>query len=168
MHPHRISFYSSRSDQFVDGHERSHRAAFAIGIDPKAGLTPGKISQQHDSWGDALRDKVREEFGHEVRLHSMMEMLPNDSNYIYLANDNQSIYPDQIAFAFFDGDFYSSIWDSFEKDYARLSTNACVVIDDYGWYMLPGAKRATTDFLRDKPEAGKVDVVNKLGIMRKL
>lgn len=61
-------------------------------------------------------------------------------------------YPAQIAFAFFDGDMYSSIIDSFNKVYAKLSKGARVVIDDYDWERTPGVKQACADFLRDKPE----------------
>jgi Macrocin-O-methyltransferase (TylF) len=65
-------------------------------------------------------------------------------------------YPCPIAFAFFDGDMYSSIVDSFAKVYPRLSRGARVVVDDYEWEPLPGVKRACQDFLRDKPESEQV------------
>lgn len=61
-------------------------------------------------------------------------------------------YPDKIAFAFFDGDFYTSILDSFEKTYDRLAVGAKVVIHDYGWEALPGVKQACDEFLADRPE----------------
>jgi O-methyltransferase len=61
-------------------------------------------------------------------------------------------YPSPIAFAFFDGDMYSSIVDSFVKVYPKLSRGAHVVIDDYEWEPLPGVKRGCQDFLQDKPE----------------
>lgn len=61
-------------------------------------------------------------------------------------------YPSPIAFAFLDGDLYSSIMDSFAKIYAKLAVGARVVIDDYEWEPLPGVKVACQDFLRDKPE----------------
>jgi len=61
-------------------------------------------------------------------------------------------YPTPIAFAFFDGDLYTSIVDSFVKVYDKLSRGARVVIDDYAWERLPGVKKACEDFLRDKPE----------------
>ena len=61
-------------------------------------------------------------------------------------------YPSPIAFAFFDGDMYSSISDSFNKVYGKLSKGARVVIDDYDWERTPGVKKACEDFLRDKPE----------------
>lgn len=61
-------------------------------------------------------------------------------------------YPAPIAFAFFDGDMYVSITDSFTKVYPKLAARARVVIDDYEWERLPGVKQACADFLRDKPE----------------
>ena len=61
-------------------------------------------------------------------------------------------YPDNISFAFFDGDFYQSITDSFHKIYHKLSKGAIVCVHDFGWEKLPGAKKAGEDFLRDKLE----------------
>lgn len=57
-------------------------------------------------------------------------------------------YPEKIAFAFFDGDFYSSIIDSFERVYHRLSPGARVIIHDFGWDALPSVEKACTDFLK--------------------
>lgn len=64
-----------------------------------------------------------------------------------------AVYPERIAFAFFDGDFYQSILDSFEAVYPRLVPGARVVIDDYGSSRLPGCKLACDEFLADKPES---------------
>ena len=61
-------------------------------------------------------------------------------------------YPDKISFAFFDGDFYTSILDSFDKVYSKLSTDAIVCIHDFGWNVLPGVEQACSDFLHDKSE----------------
>jgi len=67
--------------------------------------------------------------------------------------------PRKICFAHLDGDFYSSIMESLEYVYPRLSKDATVIIDDYcdpQIYdindILPGVKRATDEFLMDKPE----------------
>ncbi|CAK0895588.1 unnamed protein product [Prorocentrum cordatum] len=65
---------------------------------------------------------------------------------------SDAVYPDRIAFAFFDGDFYQSILDSFQAVYPRLVPGARVVIDDYGASRLPGCKLACDEFLADKPE----------------
>lgn len=61
-------------------------------------------------------------------------------------------YPEKIGFAFFDGDFYQSVLNSFEMVYPRLTPGARIVIDDYGSELLPGCKMACDDFLADKPE----------------
>lgn len=59
-------------------------------------------------------------------------------------------YPDVIAFAFFDGDFYQSIMDSWEKVFPRLAEGAIVCVHDYGYPPLVGVKAACDDFFRDK------------------
>ena len=61
-------------------------------------------------------------------------------------------YPDKICFAFFDGDFYSSILDSFFKVYHKMVPGGIIIVHDYEGAMLPGVKVACDDFLRDKPE----------------
>lgn len=76
--------------------------------------------------------------------------------------------PEKIAFAFFDGDFYSSIMDSFEKVYDRMSVGGYILIHDYEYPPLPGVKKACDDFLKGKPEEGTIVMVDCIGIMRKL
>lgn len=72
------------------------------------------------------------------------------SGWFNKIQDNE--YPSKIAFAFFDGDLYSSIMDSFNKVYHKLVPNARVIIDDYKWERTPGVEKACKDFLKDKPE----------------
>jgi O-methyltransferase len=68
--------------------------------------------------------------------------------------------PEQIAFAYLDGDLYESILLSLKYVYPHLSSGAVCVIDDYAdpsiyphaWNLLPGVKKACDDFLLDKPE----------------
>tara|TARA_Y100000389_G_C17388740_1_gene478599 strand:- start:109 stop:906 length:798 start_codon:yes stop_codon:yes gene_type:complete len=61
-------------------------------------------------------------------------------------------YPEKICFAFFDGDLYSSIIDSFNKVYHKCQKGAIIVIDDCGDNTLIGVKNACNDFLSNKPE----------------
>ena len=68
--------------------------------------------------------------------------------------------PEQIAFAYLDGDFYDSIIISLQYVYPKLSPGAVCLIDDYcdpqinpkGWNRLPGVKKACDEYLGDKPE----------------
>jgi O-methyltransferase len=61
-------------------------------------------------------------------------------------------YPAQICFAFFDGDYYSSIMDSFKKVYDKMQPGGIILVHDYEWLPYPGVKKACDDFLKDKPE----------------
>ncbi|MFH0712174.1 MAG: TylF/MycF/NovP-related O-methyltransferase [archaeon] len=76
-------------------------------------------------------------------------------------------YPEKIAFAFFDGDFYTSILDSFNKVYPKMVTNSRIAIHDYQWKFLPGVEKACTNFLKDKPEKGTITNNDHIGIMIK-
>jgi O-methyltransferase len=64
--------------------------------------------------------------------------------------------PDEICWAFLDGDLYQSILTSLELVYPRLAPGGAMVVDDYGWTRLPGVERACSDFLADKPETPAV------------
>ena len=75
-----------------------------------------------------------------------------------LADDK---YPEKICFAFFDGDFYGSIMDSFKKVYHKMVPGGIILIHDYEYAPFPGVKKACDDFLKDKPE---VIVKNIFGI----
>ena len=76
-------------------------------------------------------------------------------------------YPKKIAFAFFDGDFYTSIFDSFNKVYPKMVPDSRITIHDYQWDILPGVEKACTDFLKDKPEKGTIICEDIIGIMIK-
>lgn len=84
--------------------------------------------------------------------------------------------PQRICFAHLDGDFYSSIKESLENVYPRLSKSAIVVIDDYSdpkisriWNELPGIKKACDEFFMDKKEKVNVLIAGKFshGYFRK-
>lgn len=75
-------------------------------------------------------------------------------------------YPPEICFAFFDGDFYGSIMDSFKKVYHKMTSGGIILVHDYEYEPFPGVKKACDDFLKDKPEK-VVRGMNGIGIMRK-
>lgn len=54
--------------------------------------------------------------------------------------------PAQISFAYFDGDYYGSICDSFRVCEQRLMPGATVVVDDYSNPSLPGATKAVDEW----------------------
>ena len=59
--------------------------------------------------------------------------------------------PEQIAFAFLDGDFYGSIIDSLRLVWPRMANGSKLVVDDYQREALPGVSRALHDFFKAKP-----------------
>jgi O-methyltransferase len=59
--------------------------------------------------------------------------------------------PETIAFAFLDGDFYTSIKTSLHLIEKKLSKGAVVIVDDYQAEALPGAARAVHEWLSSRP-----------------
>lgn len=70
----------------------------------------------------------------------------------FFGNISDDKYPDKICFAFFDGDFYGSIMDSFKKVYHKMQPGGIILVHDYEYVNFPGVKKACDDFLSDKPE----------------
>ncbi|MFE6738418.1 TylF/MycF/NovP-related O-methyltransferase [Streptomyces tubercidicus] len=72
--------------------------------------------------------------------------------------------PDQVAFAYLDGDFYESILTSLTHVWPRLSVGGSVLVDDYcdraasprAWDGLPGVKDACDAFFADTPVKARV------------
>lgn len=62
-----------------------------------------------------------------------------------------TMIPKRICFAFLDGDFYESIRDSFQAIESSLQPGSVIIVDDYQSEALPGAKRATDEWLRGRP-----------------
>lgn len=54
--------------------------------------------------------------------------------------------PEQIAFAFLDGDFYESILTSLQLVWPRMAPGGTVLVDDYGRAALPGVDRALHEY----------------------
>ena len=56
--------------------------------------------------------------------------------------------PEQIAFAFLDGDFYESIKDSIKLVAPKMSDGGVMVVHDYTNPALPGVKRAVDEWMQ--------------------
>ena len=76
--------------------------------------------------------------------------------------------PDKIAFAFLDGDFYDSIYDSLNKVYDKVVDGGYIFFHDYNRVDLPGVKAAIDDFFIQKGIKNTVfEVANQVGAYRK-
>ena len=73
--------------------------------------------------------------------------------------------PEDIMFAFFDGDFYESIADSFRVCDGKFQKTATIIVDDYANEALPGAARAVDEWLKRHP--ARVVVESSLAIIRR-
>ena len=72
---------------------------------------------------------------------------------------------EDICFAFFDGDFYESIVDSFRVCDGKFQKTATIIVDDYANEALPGAARAVDEWLKRHP--ARVAVESSLAIIRR-
>lgn len=69
--------------------------------------------------------------------------------------------PDKIAFAFLDGDFYTSIRDSLRLVRPRLQKGSTLIIDDYAREALPGAAKAVHELIPGRT----ITTAHNLGIV---
>ena len=53
-----------------------------------------------------------------------------------------------LCLRFFDGDFYESIVDSFRACESKFNEDAIIIVDDYVNEALPGAAKATDEWLK--------------------
>lgn len=78
---------------------------------------------------------------------------------------NEKDTPEQIAFAFLDGDFYGSIKTSLQLVLPRMQPGGAIIIDDYAREALPGAAKAVQESL---PEYLKthIQTARNMGIIK--
>jgi O-methyltransferase len=62
---------------------------------------------------------------------------------------NSEKLPPIISFAFLDGDFYESIYDSLNKIFDRVSVGGIICFHDYERPDLPGVKAAINDYISE-------------------
>ena len=72
--------------------------------------------------------------------------------------------PDNIVFAFLDGDYYDSIIDSFKAITPKLVKGSVVIVDDYQSEALPGAHKAVHTWLQNKDYA--LSTAHSLAVIR--
>lgn len=76
--------------------------------------------------------------------------------------------PEKISFAFLDGDFYTSIYESLEKIWDRVSDGGIICVHDYNRHDLPGVKLAIDDFLKSKNVTNTTkELIQHVGVFRK-
>lgn len=76
--------------------------------------------------------------------------------------------PNKISFAFLDGDFYDSIYDSLEKVYNKVSDGGYILFHDYDRIDLPGVRAAVEDFFSKRGETYNIiKLCDQLAVIKK-
>lgn len=115
--------------------------------DSFAGL-PGKTVEDDTRLGDEFKPGELMATKAEVLRNFAHANLPRPIiKKGWFNNLTERDVPARICFAYFDGDFYASIKDSFQVCQAHFVPGAVIVIDDYANDHLPGAKRAVDEWL---------------------
>lgn len=116
--------------------------------DSFAGLPP-KVTQDNSTVGEQFKAGELLATKKQLILHFKHAglQLPHIHKG-WFSDVTASDVPEQIAFAFLDGDFYESIMDSLKLVWPRLSSGGVVAIDDYAREALPGVERAVQNFFR--------------------
>lgn len=97
LHPHRQGFETGSSYQFHDHDRRGEYAGGRLLVRENAGPSPAVLAARSGRWGRALKDEIREVFGHYVTLGAFLEQLPYESNRISLSTRRRR--PDGAAAA---------------------------------------------------------------------
>jgi O-methyltransferase len=113
---------------------------------------PPKVSQDNSRAGDEFQAGELATTKRElVRTFAKNNLLNINGGPIIVKSWFKNIRDDQlpecINFAFFDGDFYESIRDSFDKTGKKFAAGATIIIDDYVNEHLPGAAAAADEWL---------------------
>ena len=109
----------------------------------------GKLGEARDAHMQHVVRTVRESPPQMRRSFADASLTPPHVHAGFFGNISDSAYPEQIAFAFFDGDLYQSITDSFAKVLHKMSPGGTIVVHDFAKpdSKYPGARRATLDYL---------------------
>lgn len=112
------------------------------GLPPKTPQDESRAGEQFKAGELAVSKK---QFLHEFQKANLQPPTVHKGWFDNLTPDD---VPEQIAFAFLDGDFYESIRDSLKLVLPKLQHNGVIVIDDYAREALPGAAKAVHEFFR--------------------
>jgi O-methyltransferase len=135
--------------RLLNERDQSEKRAFHV-YDSFEGL-PEKGNQDNSPAGTEFQagklSVSKKEFLNQFRAANLAPPIVHKGWFSTLANED---VPQQIAFAFLDGDFYASIIDPLKLVWPQLTPGGTILVDDYGREALPGAGRAVHDFFANK------------------
>lgn len=135
--------------RLLDERGESDKRTFHV-YDSFAGLPP-KSTQDQSAAGTAFQAGAlsvsEKELLHQFRRAGLQKPIVHKGWFDQLSARD---VPERIAFAFLDGDFYSSILTSLKLVWPCMAEGGRLLVDDYQRETLPGAARAVTEFLRSQ------------------
>lgn len=135
--------------RLLDAYDQSSEREFHV-YDSFEGL-PDKTIQDRAAGGeDFMAGKLSVSKQDFIRQFKNASLQLPIIHKVWFADLSPTDVPDKIAFAFLDGDFYSSIIDSLRLVWHKMSEQGIILIDDYKNLKLPGVEQAINDFFRDK------------------
>lgn len=152
--------YSGTTSLFIrrllDQTEQSKTRAFHV-YDSFEGL-PAKSRQDESAAGVQFAAgelaASKKQFLQNFRAANLAPPIAHKFWFDQLTTDD---VPQNIAFAFLDGDFYESILHPLTLIWPRMSQGGIILIDDYGREALPGVERAVRDFFGASKQAPRFE-----------
>ena len=100
----------------------------------------------------------------KIRKHNLKNIIIKKAWFDELTDQD---LPSKIAFAFCDGDLYSSIKTSLKLVLPRLTDWGIIIVHDYNNPELPGSARAVDEFLQQNPNF-RLQVRHTLAVITKV
>lgn len=130
------------------------------------GLPPKQVADQSAAGTAFIAGKLsvsKKEFLQQFRHARLQPPIIHKGWFEQLMADD---VPTEVAFAFLDGDFYTSILSSLRLVWPRLSPGATLLVDDYQRPELPGPERAVRDYFQGKPMPA-LRITHNIAIIKK-
>lgn len=129
------------------------------------GLPELSKHEEHSGWRPGTLKTTQEIFESNFKQNNLP--LPVITKGWFKDIPDEKI-PQKISFAFLDGDFYDSIYDSLKKVYDRVTDGGYICFHDYDRPDLPGVRAAITDFFKERNiNYDVISVCNQLGVLQK-
>jgi len=87
---HRYGFETAATLSFHDHARRGEFAGGRMMVREHAGPSPSAVALASGLWGRALKDEIREVFGHHISLGAFLEQLPYEDNRVTLSKTVQN------------------------------------------------------------------------------
>lgn len=110
------------------------------------GLPPVSQYEENTGWRPGSLNTTAEVLLQNFRQNGLRPPIINKG---WFKDISDHLIPSKISFAFLDGDFYDSIYDSLSKIFHKVSYNGVIVFHDYERPDLPGVKAAVDTFIKN-------------------